>query len=231
MKKFCLLLILIVSCLGFTFAQENKPLQILEIPFPEIKKEQRNIDFQGTITLRIEFLDSGKIGIVTVISDISADFIDDVVAAAKQIKFNPKIEGRKPITLYKTFQYSFSWSKDWQTPSLRKPDDLKSSSGTNEIAEVAIFVQEDKPLRILEKPQLAYPVPDTGTICVQGTVTLRVEFLASSKIGKISPVSSLGYGLTENAMEAAKKIKFEPAVKNGKPITVTKPIQFSFTIY
>ena len=93
------------------------------------------------------------------------------------------------------------------------------------------FAQEDKPLSILEKPRPDYPVPNTGTICVQGTITLRVEFLATGKIGKISPISSLGYGLTEKAMEAAKNIKFEPAVKNGKQITVTKPIQFSFTIY
>lgn len=239
MKKFCVLLLLILSCVGFTFAQENKPLEILEIPFPEIKEEQRNIDFQGTITLRIEFLDSGKIGGITVISDISADFINDVIAAAKQIRFNPKIEGGKPVTSHRDFQYSFSWGKDWSVPLPSKSDgskslpkiDGKSLPEIDKKAKATISIQEDKPLRIIEKPRPAYPVSEGGTICVQGTITLRVQFLASGKIGKISPISELPYGLTEKAIEAAEKIKFEPAIKNGKPITVAKSVQFSFTIY
>lgn len=234
------MLILILFCFGFTFAQESKSLEILEIPFPEIKKEKRNIDFQGTIKLRIEFLDSGKIGEATVISDISADFIDDIIAAAKQIKFNPRIEGGKPVTSYRDFQYSFSLGQDWSEASLNKSNlskdskssDSKSLIKINEKAKAVTFVQADKPLRILKKPRPAYPVYESGgTICVQGTVTLRVQFLASGKIGKISPISELPYGLTEKAIEAAEKIKFEPAIKNGKPITVTKSVQFSFTIY
>ncbi|MGI8638918.1 MAG: energy transducer TonB [Pyrinomonadaceae bacterium] len=70
-----------------------------------------------------------------------------------------------------------------------------------------------------------------GSVCVQGTVRLRVEFLASGEIGKISPVSFLPYGLTENAIEAAKRIRFEPEIKNGKPITKFKVIEYSFNIY
>ena len=66
---------------------------------------------------------------------------------------------------------------------------------------------------------------------IQGTVTVRVTFLASGQIGSVSPVSSLGYGLTEQAIAAAKQMKFEPQLKNGVPQTVTKSVQFSFTIY
>jgi hypothetical protein len=87
------------------------------------------------------------------------------------------------------------------------------------------------PLNILEIPKPKYPVRENGTICVTGNVRLRVQFLASGKIGKISPVSSLPYGLTEKAIEAAEKIKFEPAIKDGEPITVFKVVVMSFTIY
>lgn len=238
MKKFCALFILLLFCFGFTFAQENKSLEILEFPFPEIKKEKRNLDFQGTITLRVEFLDSGEIGEITVVSDISVDFIDDLIAAAKQIKFNPKIEGGISVTSYKDFQYSFSWGQDWSNLPLNKTnksDDLKplpeigERPAIGEKTKAPIFVPKDRSLRILEKPRPAYP--EGGRVCIQGTVTVRVVFLASGEIGEISPVSGLGYGLTEKAMEAAKKMKFEPAVKNGKPITVARPVQFNFTFY
>jgi outer membrane biosynthesis protein TonB len=66
---------------------------------------------------------------------------------------------------------------------------------------------------------------------VQGIVTLRVTFLANGKIGVILPVTNLPDGLTEQAIEVAKQIKFEPAMRNGQPVSVTKQIQYGFTIY
>lgn len=66
---------------------------------------------------------------------------------------------------------------------------------------------------------------------VTGTVTLRVTFNANGTIGGISAVSGLPYGLTENAIAAARNIKFTPAMKNGQPYSVTKTLAFTFTMY
>ena len=85
-------------------------------------------------------------------------------------------------------------------------------------------------LRIISKPRANYT--DTARQNnIQGTVTLRVTFLASGQIGNISTVSGLPCGLTEQAIAAAAKIKFEPMLVNGNPSTVTKQVQYSFTIY
>jgi TonB family protein len=64
-----------------------------------------------------------------------------------------------------------------------------------------------------------------------GTVRLRVTFTASGQIGSVSAVGSLPYGLTEQAIAAAKSIRFEPAKKDGVPITKIKQIDYSFTLY
>ncbi len=64
-----------------------------------------------------------------------------------------------------------------------------------------------------------------------GMVTLRVTFLASGQIGSISPISGQPYGLTDQAIAAARQIRFEPAKKNGVPQTVTKQVQYQFTLY
>jgi hypothetical protein len=90
-----------------------------------------------------------------------------------------------------------------------------------------VFGQESKPLRILEKPNPKLP-ENHGTLDEQGSITLRVEFLANGQIGKVIPVSSLPY-LIEYAIEAAKKIKFQPEVKNGNSVTIFKQIQYSYT--
>ena len=52
--------------------------------------------------------------------------------------------------------------------------------------------------------------------------------MANGQIGKISPVNSLSHGLTENTIEAAKKIKFEPEKKDGIPTTIFKQVEYVF---
>jgi len=85
-------------------------------------------------------------------------------------------------------------------------------------------------VKIIAKPRANY-TDQARQNQVQGTVTLRVTFSASGQIAGIAPVSGLSYGLTEQAIAAARSIKFEPAKRNGVPYTVTKQVQYSFTIY
>lgn len=87
-----------------------------------------------------------------------------------------------------------------------------------------------KPLQILSKPRANYAVAARENE-IQGIVRLRLTFLASGQIGNIYPIQSLPDGLTEQAINAAMQIKFAPQTQNGKPINVTKVIEYSFTIY
>lgn len=89
---------------------------------------------------------------------------------------------------------------------------------------------QTSPLRINNKPRAIFPDKNCS-LCVQGTVTLRVEFLSDGNIGKVSPVSGLPCGLTESAINASKEIKFSPAQKDGIPTTAFKQVQYSFSLY
>jgi len=66
---------------------------------------------------------------------------------------------------------------------------------------------------------------------IQGTVILRVTFLGSGQIGSVSVVKGLPNGLSEQAIAAAKRISFEPAKTNGIGQTVTKQVEYTFSIY
>ncbi len=66
---------------------------------------------------------------------------------------------------------------------------------------------------------------------IQGTVILRVTFLGSGQIGSVSVVKGLPNGLSEQAIAAAKRISFEPAKNNGVGQTVTKQVEYTFSIY
>ncbi len=85
-------------------------------------------------------------------------------------------------------------------------------------------------IKILSKPRPGY-TDSARTANIQGTVILRVTFLGSGQIGSISSVKGLPNGLTEQAIAAARRISFEPAKRNGVGQSVTKQIEYSFSIY
>lgn len=85
-------------------------------------------------------------------------------------------------------------------------------------------------INIILKPRASY-TDAARQRSVQGTVRLRVTFLANGGIGNIDPVAELPLGLTEQAIIAAAKMFFVPAKKEGKPTTVTKIVEYNFYIY
>jgi TonB family protein len=66
---------------------------------------------------------------------------------------------------------------------------------------------------------------------IQGTVVLQVVFNVNGSISDVRVVRGLPDGLTEKAIEAAKKIRFNPAVKNGAPVSVRGSLEFTFNLY
>jgi TonB family protein len=85
-------------------------------------------------------------------------------------------------------------------------------------------------LNIISKPRANYTDQGRENL-IQGKVVLKVTFLASGGIGPITVVSGLPGGLTEQAIAAARAIKFEPAKSNGVAISVSKTIEYTFSIF
>ncbi|HEX6279112.1 MAG TPA: energy transducer TonB [Pyrinomonadaceae bacterium] len=87
-----------------------------------------------------------------------------------------------------------------------------------------------KPLRITYKQKAQY-ASEARSNGIEGVVKLRVTFLASGNIGSITTIQGLPYGLTERAIEAARKMRFEPEEVSGVRRTTTRPVVFTFDIY
>jgi TonB family protein len=96
--------------------------------------------------------------------------------------------------------------------------------------------QTETKLVILSRPQPVYN-SKARKKGIEGMVRLRVTFNLDGEIGDITDVTEKDrekfkkYGLTEQAVIAAKKIEFKPATKDSAPITVTKIVEYSFTLY
>jgi TonB family protein len=66
---------------------------------------------------------------------------------------------------------------------------------------------------------------------VSGTVVLKGVFSSSGMVTHIRPVVSLPFGLTEKAMDAARIMKFIPAIKDGKYVSQYIQIEYNFNLY
>jgi hypothetical protein len=96
--------------------------------------------------------------------------------------------------------------------------------------------ETDRPLKVLRVPAAEYSGEARGRM-IEGWIKLRITFLDTGAIGDIfyvnesDPQKELSkYGLLKNCYEAAKKVEFQPAVKDGKPVTVTKVLQYDFNL-
>jgi TonB family protein len=84
--------------------------------------------------------------------------------------------------------------------------------------------------RLISKPEPVYTERARSHLVV-GTVVLKVVFAASGKVTNIRVVQGLPDGLTERAIEAARKIKFVPASKEGKYVSMWMQLEYNFNLY
>jgi TonB family protein len=86
------------------------------------------------------------------------------------------------------------------------------------------------PLRMIVKPKAVY-TDVARRSNTQGTVRLRITLLANGSVGEIAVLKDLPNGLTEQALEAARKIVFLPARINGVPVSKSVTVEYGFNIY
>jgi TonB family protein len=82
---------------------------------------------------------------------------------------------------------------------------------------------------ILYKPNPAYSAEGRDRR-IQGDVVLEVIFLASGQIKVTRVVSGLGFGMDDEAIHAAQRIRFTPAMRDGKPVDISARIRIEFRL-
>ena len=83
--------------------------------------------------------------------------------------------------------------------------------------------------RLLEKPEPQYTF-EARKKSISGTVVLKAVFSSTGYVTNIRVISGLPEGLTEESIRVAKQIKFTPAMKNGKPVSLWMQLEYNFKI-
>jgi protein TonB len=89
----------------------------------------------------------------------------------------------------------------------------------------------DPEVKARETAQLTAPYSDDARAAgVGGKVYVKVTIDASGNVTDAKVTKGLGHGLDENAVATAKRWKFSPATRCGKPVASTKVISFVFEL-
>lgn len=124
-----------------------------------------------------------------------------------------------------------------ENPSLIKPEvsNVKTTAAADKDPKTLndhkpVPASPSYPLMIVAQVPPAY-TEEARKNAANGSVRLRIIFNANGTIGSIVPVTLLEYGLTERAVEAAKRLVFVPARRQNIPVTTSKVIEYAFNLY
>lgn len=100
----------------------------------------------------------------------------------------------------------------------------------DDLGELVVSPKEtDTRATITAKPKPSY-TKEARRKGVQGFVVLKVLLSARAKVGRIRVVKGLPAGLTENAIRAACKMEFKPALKSGQAVAQWVTAEYVFRL-
>ncbi len=85
------------------------------------------------------------------------------------------------------------------------------------------------PVSITSKPSPSY-TDEARKLRVEGEVLVRVVFTANGEVRVVGVIRGLGHGLDESAIQAAQKVRFQPAQKNGQPVDSQATLHIVFQL-
>jgi TonB family protein len=111
-----------------------------------------------------------------------------------------------------------------------KPTDEFASAHLDPSGKAFTGRDVDRKAILAMKPEPAY-TEEARQKAITGTVVFKAIFSSNGSVVNIRTVSGLPYGLTERAVDAARKIKFIPASKDGKFVSMWMQLEYNFNLY
>jgi TonB family protein len=169
-------------------------------------REARDNKIGGTVVLSVVFGVDGQIGYVRVIQGLPYGLTENAIAAANKIRFEPAMKDGRQVSVRGSLEFTF---KLYIGPVEQMDSSLRPTILYREKAQYTQEARDNK---------------------VEGTVVLSVVFGVDGQIGDVKVIEGLPHGLTQKAIEAASKIRFEPAMKDGQPVSVRGNLEYTFRL-
>lgn len=103
------------------------------------------------------------------------------------------------------------------------------ASGDASAERIFTAKETDSRVEITSRPQPSY-TKEARRNGIQGFVALKVLLSGNGKVSRVRVLKGLRAGLTENAIRAACKMRFKPAVKDGAPVSQWVIAEYAFRL-
>ncbi len=87
----------------------------------------------------------------------------------------------------------------------------------------------ERSVKLTNRPRPKYTEKARGNRA-SGTVRIAIELRADGTVGFVFPLQTIKQDLIQPSLDAAKGTQFEPAMKDGKPVTVITMFQYGYWI-
>jgi TonB family protein len=84
-----------------------------------------------------------------------------------------------------------------------------------------------KPPEFLNRVKPEY-TPQADASDISATVEARVVFKSDGQVGDIEIIMWAGFGLDESAAAAIRQLRFKPATRDGRPVSVRATVRYNF---
>jgi TonB family protein len=222
---------------------------------PKYPKEARKQKLQGQVVLRTTINESGN---VTGMSVVSGDPVlgSSALQAALKFKFEPFTQEGHAVAVRQDLTFEFV--PDRKTAELSLPLPAPSSLQSEAASHPPITIPNTRPSgatssaphapsgrpitggvyrvgggvsapRVLYSPDPEYS-DEARRAKYEGTCVLSLIVGPDGLPRDIRVARSLGMGLDEKAIEAVRQWRFQPAMKDGQPVTVAINVEVSFRL-
>ena len=185
----------------FTAREVTRRAQVISKVEPPYTEEARKNEITGTVRVRLVLNATGEVTNVTPVTELPYGLTDKAVEAARKIKFTPALKDGRPVSQWAVVDYNFDIYYD-----------------LDEVSRPPSLVSVPQPVMTEEARQRK----------VRGTVVLEVALTRLGTAHVVRVIKGLPHGLTESAIEAAKQIKFQPALKGSRPVSTLVETNFKF---
>jgi TonB family protein len=229
------LAVLLVSglCLA-TLAQDNTPVKSSEGPkdastrgmsqafLPPIPPNYPRVDYpkgmptplpEGTVSLSATVNEQGKAESVVIVHPMNPELDAAATAAVSHWKFIPATQQGTPVPSQVSIDVVFT-----------SPHPYTLINGIDRL-DVGVT-----PPRAIYAPDPEY-ADAARKAKILGTVVLSLVVSAAGLPEHIRVAKSLDPGLDQEAVDAVKKWKFEPAMRSGKPVAIAIAVEVNFKGY
>jgi TonB family protein len=186
--------------------------RVLESKPPIYTPEALQSRIEGTVTLEAAVDRQGNIKIHRIVKGLGYGLDERAIGTVLDWKFAPALRNGVLVEAITQIDVDFKLPI---TLDLQIKLDQKGA-----VIISPIIVSRVEPVYSEEARQARY----------QGTVVLEATIHKDGTVSVGKVVRNLGLGLDENAIEAVNQWKFQPAMRNGEPVSVTVNVQVHFKL-